>query len=142
VSEIDDIRWQQRLYNYRRAVHLLAQQAAKARAPGASETETIAVIKCFEMAHELAWNLLKDDLAAGGDAGLGGSRAVTRLAIERGLLPAGVVWAEMVDCRNISVHAYDELQSAQIAHQILGEFLPELVALCERMAAVAEGGAP
>lgn len=142
MSEIDDIRWQQRLYNFRRAVELLDHQATKARAPAATETESIALIKCFEMAHELAWNLLKDYLTAEGASGLGGSRSVTRLAIERGLLPAGTVWPEMVDCRNLTVHAYDELQAAQIARQILDDFVGELAGLRDRMTRLAEGAQP
>ena len=136
MTEIEDIRWHQRLHNYEKAVDVMLRAAAAARAEDARELDQVALIKCFEMAHELAWNLLKDFLTAQGEVGLFGSRNATRLAVDCGVLPAGPVWMDMIDCRNVTVHAYDEAQAREIARQILETFVAELVWLRERFASL------
>ena len=140
MNEIEDIRWQQRFENYVRSVDLLVRAAASAGAPDATDIDQLALIKCWEMAHELAWNLLKDYLTAEGHVGLMGSRSTTRMAIEFGLLPAGPLWMDMIDCRNITVHAYDEHQAEQIARHIQETFVEALIWLRTKFAEMAAGG--
>ena len=55
-----DIRWQQRLSNYARALDQLENAVAIARERGLSELERQGLIQSLEYTHELAWQLMKD----------------------------------------------------------------------------------
>lgn len=70
--EDKDIRWKQRLNNYRKALSLLAKFIEK----GAelNELEEQGLIKAFEYTYELAWNTVKDFYESQGETNLQGSR--------------------------------------------------------------------
>ena len=63
----EDIRWQQRFSNYRRA---LAQLETFVEPPRLNEREQQGLIKVYEYTFELAWNTLRDLLRSQGDATL------------------------------------------------------------------------
>ena len=69
-----DIRWIQRLENFRRAL---------------SELEEQGLIQAFEFTHELSWLLIRDFLVDQGVAGISGARDAGREAVVRQLLPQG-----------------------------------------------------
>ena len=55
-----DIRWQQRLANYARALEQLGSAVATSKQRPLSELEKQGLIQVFEFTHELAWNVMKD----------------------------------------------------------------------------------
>ena len=104
-----DIRWQQRLDNYIKALARLTSAVKLSRTRALSELEMQGMIQAFEFTHELAWNVMKDYLNyQDGGLSLNGSRDATRLAFSRGLITRGEHWMEMIKDRNLSTHTYDE----------------------------------
>jgi hypothetical protein len=55
----EDVRWEQRFSNYRRA---LAQLESFLQPPSLNEREQQGLIKAFEYTFELAWNTLRSRL--------------------------------------------------------------------------------
>lgn len=84
-----DIRWEQRLSNYRKALTKLSQSVEYIQKMKQINSELDVVldemieeglIKRFEYTHELAWNLMKDYALFQGNSTIGGSRDATREA--------------------------------------------------------------
>ena len=67
---MEDIRWQLRLVNYRKAFR---QLELAVRMTSFSEIEREGLIQRFEYTYELAWNLLKDYFEEQGYTGIQGS---------------------------------------------------------------------
>jgi nucleotidyltransferase substrate binding protein (TIGR01987 family) len=137
-----DVRWRQRLSNFQRAVEVLARVAAAVRERAPSETEQLALIQAFEVAHELAWNLLKDYLTYEGVAGIVASRSATREAFRLGIIEDGQRWMDMIADRNLSSHTYDEAQAAAITGRVLDAYLPLLARLRDELRARAAEPGP
>ena len=78
----EDIRWQQRFSNYRRA---LAQLETFLEPPSLNEREQQGLIKAFEYTFELGCNKMRDLLRSQGDATLLGSRDTLRATLEQRL---------------------------------------------------------
>lgn len=114
MSEQQFICLKQRLENYQCAVGHLAKNV-ELYADTDLDIIKAGIIQHFELAHELAWKVMQDLLKYEGESELLGSRSVTRLAFNRGLIENGRVWLEMIESRNRSVHTYDE-------HILNGEF--------------------
>ena len=85
----DDIRWEQRFANYRKALVQLQKAINKGEL---SELEKQGLIKTFEYIYELAWKTLKNFLEFSGQTDLYGSRDVTRKAFELNLITDGEGW--------------------------------------------------
>ena len=114
-----DIRWQQRLDNYIKALARLTNAVELSRTRALSELEMQGMIQAFEFTHELAWNVMKDYLNyQDGGLSLNGSRDATRLAFSRGLITRGEHWMEMIKDRNLSTHTYDEATVLGIVSRI------------------------
>ena len=60
MHRTSDIRWQQRLTNYEKALAQLISAVNLARQRSLSELEIQGLIQAFEFTHELAWNVMKD----------------------------------------------------------------------------------
>ena len=60
MSNTPDIRWQQRLDNYARALAQLTSAVTLAAQRPLSELEQQGLIQAFEFTHELAWKVMKD----------------------------------------------------------------------------------
>ena len=133
-----DLRWRQRFDNFERALQVLERGVDLARQRPLSELEQQGLIQAFEFSHELAWNLLKDDLHDQGIAGIIGSRDATRLAFQNGLILDGEGWMAMIKARNQSSHTYNLEQAKAIARDVVDRYLPLLSALRERFTAWAE----
>ena len=127
---MDDIRWQQRLINYRKAF-LQLEKAVKM--PSLSEIEREGLIQRFEYTYELAWNLMKDFLEEKGNTGIQGSKDAIRLAFSNGLIEKGDTWMEMVKSRRLSTHTYDENTASEIARAVINEYFPLFSQLLIRM---------
>ena len=76
----EDVRWHQRLANYRRALAQLQRAVVLRQARELSELEQQGLIQAFEYTHELAWKVMKDYLRSLGMDALLASRDSTRAA--------------------------------------------------------------
>ncbi|PKL19110.1 MAG: nucleotidyltransferase [Spirochaetae bacterium HGW-Spirochaetae-5] len=104
----NDIRWIQRLENYKKALKQLNDAVDLSKTRELSLLEKQGLIQAFEFTHELAWNLLKDYLEYQGYQDVKGSRDAIREAFKIGLIENGELWMETIKARNITSHAYDE----------------------------------
>lgn len=84
------------------------------------------IIKRFEFTHELAWNVIKDYLKEKGETELYGSKNITRRAVTVGILDNGDIWMDMIETRNISVHAYRNLLLEEEFYDIRDVYYPLL----------------
>jgi nucleotidyltransferase substrate binding protein (TIGR01987 family) len=114
----EDIRWKQRFQNYGKALMLL-EDAVDANRAADRELIKAGIIQYFEFTHELAWKVMKDFLEYEGMTGIVGSRSATREAFNKGLIEEGQAWMDMLETRNITVHAYDPLIITEAFEQIV-----------------------
>ena len=129
---MQDIRWQQRFDNYRKAVAYLADEADKY---ADTEIDVIkkGIIQSFEIAHELAWKVMQDYLKNQAFTDLGGPKNITRLAFQNGLIEDGDHWIEMLNSRNITVHTYDPNILNGTFQLIVKIYLPLFIQFEKRM---------
>ena len=130
-----DIRWLQRLDNYRRALAALRRAVAIAQGRALSELEEQGLIQAFEFTHELSWQLLKDVLVDQGVTGISGSRDAVREAVRRELLPLGdeLGWMAMIRSRNLTSHTYNPAIASAIAQLIVTQYAPALERLLDTL---------
>lgn len=128
-----DIRWQQRFANYKKALRQLREAVELSEQRLLSKLEKQGVIQAFEFTHELAWNVLKDYLQDQGNQGIKGSKDATREAFKVALIADGEQWMAMIQSRNLSSHTYDEHTADQLVEAILGAYFPLFTALENEM---------
>jgi nucleotidyltransferase substrate binding protein (TIGR01987 family) len=128
-----DIRWQQRLANYARALAQLTSAVELARVRKLSELERQGLIQSFEFTHELAWNVMKDYFAYQGNPALTGSRDAAREAFNKGLVENGEGWMEMIRSRNQTSHTYNEKVAEEIAGRIVSLYHELFLAFLVKM---------
>ena len=124
-----DIRWKQRLQNFRQALSRLREAVELSRERPLSDLEQQGLIQGFEYTHELGWNVLKDYLDEQGLVGIIGSKGATREAFKNGLVEDGEAWMDMIKARNLTSHTYRTEVAAEIVRDILERFHPALAAL-------------
>ena len=107
---------------------------AQSRDP--SELEQQGLIQGFEFTHELAWNLLKDDLQFQGIQTIMGSRDATRLAFQAGLINDGDTWMAMIRARNQSSHTYNLEQAQAMAGDVIDLFASAFCVMRDQFAAL------
>lgn len=129
----DDIRWQQRLDNYQRALASLTEAVTLNRERPLSDLEQQGLIQAFEFTHELAWNCLKDYLQYQGEQNLMGSRDATRRAYTLGLITDGAEWMDMIVNRNRTSHTYNKATASQISQAVTERYYPLFCQLAERL---------
>ncbi|MBD2187945.1 nucleotidyltransferase substrate binding protein [Pseudanabaena mucicola] len=125
-----DIRWQQRFTNYKKALSQLTKFIDKGEL---NELEEMGLIQAFEYTHELAWNLLKDYLQDQGTQNITGSKDAVRNAFKVGLIEDGETWMEMIQDRNRTSHTYNESTAKAIATNITSRYFALFVEFCDRM---------
>ena len=118
---VQDVRWQQRFSNYRKALERLEDFM---KPPALNDREQQGLIKAFEYTYELAWNTLRDLLRSQGNASLLGARDSLREAFRLGLIEQGETWMLMIQDRNLTSHTYNRSTADAIAAQILASYLP------------------
>ena len=94
----NDIRWKQRFQNF--------EEGIKAY-PHLSVLEKEGLLQRFEYTFKLGWKTLKDYLESQ-EIRLQYPREVIKQAFHYGLIENGEIWMEMLEKRNLTVHAYDE----------------------------------
>lgn len=128
-----DIRWQQRLNNYEKALSQLTDAVELSRQRELSDLEKQGLIQAFEFTHELAWNTLKDFLEYKGQSGIYGSRDATRKAFELELIEDGDSWMQMIQNRNRSSHTYNQKVMQEIIEAILAAYHQQFLLLADKL---------
>ena len=114
-----DIRWKQRLANYKKALAQLGEFVNKAEL---SKLEEIGLIKAFEFTFELAWNAIKDYYLYQGITEIQGSRDAFRTAFKQGLIEDGETWMSMIESRIQTNNTYNESLASDIARDIINSY--------------------
>lgn len=130
---LNDIRWQQRFSNYKKALSQLKSAVELSKQRELSDLEKQGVIQAFEFTHELAWNVLKDFLQDQGNSDIKGSKDATREAFKVELITDGEQWMAMIQGRNMSTHTYNEQTSALLVNAIVNIYYPLLADLQSKM---------
>lgn len=128
-----DVRWRQRLANYRKAFAQLDAAVDLAHSRQLSELERQGLIQAFGLTHELAWNVMKDYFAYQGNTAITGSRDAVREAFDKGLVADGEGWMEMIGSRNQTAHAYNQQVATEIARRVIEHYQPLFEAFQRRM---------
>ena len=128
-----DIRWRQRLNNYRKALGQLELGVDLSRQRPLTNLEKQGLIQGFEFTHELAWNLMRDYFLYQGTTSIMGSRDATREAFQKGLVTDGEVWMEMIRSRNQTSYTYNQEVAEEICEKVISQYFPLFKALESRM---------
>jgi len=126
---MNDIRWQQRFANYKKALRQLQSAVELSEHRELSQLEKQGVIQAFEFTHELAWNMLKDYLQDQGNQNIKGSKDATREAFKVELIADGESWMAMIQSRNASSHTYNEHIAEKLVEAIVERYYPLFEAL-------------
>ena len=121
-----DIRWQQRLSNFERALALLS--AALIDGPAAlNQLEKEGVIQRFEYGFELAWKTTKDYMEANGFLfAVVMPRQVLKDAYAAKVIADGAVWIAMLDHRNLLSPSYNPAVFEEAVEAIHRQYLPAM----------------
>ena len=120
-----DIRWKQRFENFEKALMLLRE--ALADVLSLSELEKEGTIQRFEFTFELAWKTLKDYLVEQGvvlDEVT--PISVIKQAFAANIIRDGQLWIDMLRCRNLMSHTYDEAVFEQAIREMSARYLQGL----------------
>jgi len=128
-----DIRWIQRLQNYRKALSSLRKAVVLSQQRTLTDLEIQGLIQAFEFTHEMAWNVMKDYAEYQGDSAVKGSRDVTRSAFKMELIMDGEGWMDMLKSRNLTSHTYNEDVAEEIAEDILEHYFNLFEAFEQKM---------
>ncbi|MEN0057975.1 MAG: nucleotidyltransferase substrate binding protein [Bdellovibrio sp.] len=118
-----DIRWHQRLQNFKQALLQLKSAVELAKQRSLNDLEKQGTIQAFEFTHELAWNVLKDYFEYQGNVAITGSRDATREAFNKKIISQGDVWMEMIKSRNKTSHTYNKSVADEIVVKVQNEYL-------------------
>ncbi|MEZ4740984.1 MAG: nucleotidyltransferase substrate binding protein [Bdellovibrionota bacterium] len=130
-----DIRWLQRLNNFKTAFTQLKEFAA---IENMNKFEAQGLIQCFEYNYELAWNAIKDFYSSQGDTNIQGSRDAFRLAFNRGLIENGEAWMDMVKSRTLTSHTYNQKTADEVVEKILTVYFGLFRALLTKLEGIKE----
>ena len=129
----EDIRWKQRLQNYRKALTVLKSAVELAGERELTDLEKQGTIQGFEFTFELAWNVMKDYLEEQGITGIIGSKGAVRHAFNKELIEDGQTWMNMINDRNLASHIYDEKTAQDLFTAIVTVYYPLFNSLAEKM---------
>ena len=137
-----NIRWQQRFANYRKALVKLTQAVVLLSKQTGGETvvdELLqeGLIQRFEYTHELAWKVMKDYAEYQGYTDVRGSRDAIRKALEMNLID-DKRWMETIEDRNLTVHNYDNEIALEIYDNIMNVYAPLFIAFEHKMQSLTE----
>ena len=137
-----NIRWQQRFANYRKALVKLTQAVDLLSKQTGGETvvdELLqeGLIQRFEYTHELAWKVMKDYAEYQGYTDVRGSRDAIRKALEMNLID-DKRWMETIEDRNLTVHNYDNEIALDIYDNIMNVYAPLFIAFEHKMQSLTE----
>lgn len=126
MNQTPDIRWQQRLQNFDRALSLL-EEALEHGPASLNQLEKEGVVQRFEYTLELAWKTLKDYLEASGIVlNAVTPRQVVKDAFVAKIVLDGQTWIDMIDHRNLLSHTYDPVNFEDAVAAIDDRYLTAL----------------
>lgn len=126
MNQTPDIRWQQRLQNFDRALSLL-EEALEHGPAALNQLEKEGVVQRFEYTLELAWKTLKDYLEASGIVlNAVTPRQVVKDAFVAKIVLDGQAWIDMIDHRNLLSHTYDPVNFEDAVAAIDDRYLTAL----------------
>lgn len=128
-----DIRWLQRLSNFKKALKQLTSAVELSGARKLSDLEKQGMIQAFEYTYELGWNLIRDYFRWQGNADIAGSRDAIREAFANGLVEDGENWMRMLKDRNRTSHTYNEETAQEILNNIIQHYHSLFIALEVKM---------
>ena len=133
MEQSADIRWQQRLVSFGKALKLL--QEAMLNGPEAlNQLEKEGAIQRFEYCFELGWKTTKDYMEANGFVfAVLMPRQVLKEAYAAKIIANGEAWIAMLDHRNLLSHTYNSVLFEQVVEAIQERYLPALEQLREFM---------
>lgn len=131
-----DIRWQQRLDNFNKALEQLTDAVNLAHSRDLTLLEQQGIIQAFEFTHELASHVMKDYAHYQGNFDIAGLRDASREAFNMGLINEGHLWMEMIKSRNQTSHTYNHQLAQQIVERIVQSYHPAFVAFSQTMMAL------
>ena len=144
MYESKDIRWIQRLNNYRSALRRLEEAGdiimAAMSSPMSRESLQLlkeGLLQRFEFTQELAWKVMKDYLEYQGMENILGSRDTFRQALKVGVI-SDEKWLNSITDRNITSHAYDESEAGVIYDNVCKVYLPLFLEFEQKMMIVVE----
>jgi nucleotidyltransferase substrate binding protein (TIGR01987 family) len=143
MEEKQDIRWEQRFSNFRKALKKLSEAVVLIYGK-IEENEAVAnndeeakkaiddllkegLIQRFEYTFELAWNVMKDYALYQGNADISGSRDAIRFAFSIKLIEDGGTWMAMIQSRIKSTHTYNEETANEIFLKVLNDYQTEFL---------------
>jgi len=126
----EDVRWMQRLLNFRKAFSQLERFNEAERL---NEMEKQGLIKAFEYTYELSWKTLQDLLKEKGYTNIVGPKPVIEQSFQDGYISDGNGWMRMHKSRNLTSHTYDEQTAEEIIENIRSEYYSLLKNLLERL---------
>ena len=118
----NDIRWEQRFSNFKKALSKLKEVIKTETLETLSELEQEGLIQRFEYTHELAWNVMKDYFEYQGNSTITGSRDAIREAFNKKLITNGEMWMETIKSRNKTTHTYNEETAKSIVNDIINNY--------------------
>ncbi|OGV49305.1 MAG: nucleotidyltransferase [Legionellales bacterium RIFCSPHIGHO2_12_FULL_42_9] len=101
-----------------------------------NELEKQGLIQAFEYTHELSWNVLRDYLREHSNFTIHGSRDATREAFSLDLINDGESWMDMIQDRNRTSHAYNQVTADLIVENIAKRYLSLFLSLRDIMQAL------
>ena len=129
--DTNNIRWVQRLSNFKKAFKQLENGVEEATERELSDLEKEGLIQRFEYNQELSWQTIKDFFEYLGETGILGSRDAFQIAVKRNLIDVacGKVLMESIKSRNKTVHTYNEETANEIFHNIIDDYYQAFLTL-------------
>ena len=124
--EQQDIRWQQRFSNYRKALRKLAAAVE-------------IVTEESHMGHDMAWKVMKDYEEYQGYHDIRGSRDAIRQALQIGII-TDERWMHSIVDRNLTSHTYNDESADKITANISEIYFPLFVEFERKMNSLLEPG--
>ena len=132
-----DIRWQQRFSNYRKALAKLTQavdllSVQVERDESVDELLQEGLIQRFEYTHELAWKVMKDYAEYQGYTDIRGSRDAIRKALEMNLIDDRR-WMETIEDRNLTSRYCENIELTEVLNRIENVYYPMFLAFEKKL---------
>ena len=135
-----DIRWEQRFSNFRKALAKLEDVVINRSGDELSELEKEGMIQRFEYTFELAWKTLQDILEYKGYKDITGPNPVLEHSLKDGYIKNEQGWRQMKKSRELTSHTYNSDTADNIAENILNTYYTLLKDLETRLEEERGGG--
>jgi len=117
-------------------MQMLQEAVAESEKRSLSTLERLGLLKAFTFTHELAWNVLKDYVKEEGLIAVVDSENPMQGVFQLSLIDDRETWVDMLNARNLTLHAFDPDVAQALADDICLRFYPAIGAFAERFAAV------